>query len=180
MGWNNCNRFVVSNSFTQILRTCRKVEPEVTPMLELLVKILKASEAGRAWNTWSWVLRNSLASAGEDATTVWVEPSRRYTSGPYCSAKRANVMWGDFPNMNKLPTTGHGHGPGGSFWDFLKPKLWRTTTKSINNKKGVIRSPKLSCNLPCNCNRWNIDMTPIVALAKDCCSTLRTAKALLY
>jgi hypothetical protein len=39
-----------------------------------------------------------------------VEPSRRYTSGPYCSTTRANAVCGDFPSMNKLPTTGHGHG----------------------------------------------------------------------
>jgi hypothetical protein len=37
-------------------------------------------------------LRNSLAIAGEDTTTVGTEPRRRYTIGPYCCAKLANVL----------------------------------------------------------------------------------------
>ncbi len=117
--WNECMHLVENNPVMQILRNCRHKGPLDCPIFLPLFKILVIVLVRRYWNTWSCVKRNSFAIAGEDTITVCREPSRRYTRGPYFFAKCANAWCGDESNRNKLPTTGHGHGPGGKCRNLL-------------------------------------------------------------
>ena len=51
----------------------------------------------------------------EDATIVLTWPSLRVISGPYVLANSASDSLGLLPSFNRLPITGSGTGPGGSF-----------------------------------------------------------------
>ncbi len=121
MDSNDCKCFIVKSSVKQILCKCLDIAIPLFP-----IKISAANMAlGRYWNSWSCVLRNSLAIIGEkDTTTVCAEQRRRYSIGPYYCAKLANVLCRFLPpwhSSNKNPTTCEGHGPG-SNWillDFL-------------------------------------------------------------
>ncbi len=126
MDSSDCKCFVAKSSVKQIFRKCRDKGPPTT--IDIPFSPIKISAAkvglGRYWNSWSCVLRNSLAIIGEDTTTVCTEPRRRYTIGPYCCAKLANVLCRFLPpwySCSKFPTTGQGHGPGGNriLLDFL-------------------------------------------------------------
>ncbi len=140
-------------------------------MSSLLPIIYVRSKGGWYWNTWSWVFKNSLAIAREDATKALTEPSRIYMSGPYCLAKFANFMCGAFPKINKLPTIGHGHGPRGNWWEVLNQNVWTRATKSINNRSMIKNTAFSSNNIPNCCTSWNIDTSILLLLLSTTCTT---------
>lgn len=59
--------------------------------------------------------RTSLAKAGEETTTTVFFPSFKLMIGPYSLANSARDLWGLSPSFRRLPMTGSGAGPGGSF-----------------------------------------------------------------
>lgn len=90
----------------------------------------------------SWVFRTWAAVEGEDATTrSWV-PSLREMSGPWARAIWASEAWGCFPSWRRLPTTGHGLGPGGR----LRFGLRRVQKKKKRLRRGRnMRRKEMSC-----------------------------------
>lgn len=56
-----------------------------------------------------------MAVSDEDMTTVLIRPNFRCMIGPYILARADRDLWGWSPSLCKLPMTGKGTGPGGSF-----------------------------------------------------------------
>ncbi|CAI0455241.1 unnamed protein product, partial [Linum tenue] len=64
----------------------------------------------------SWVWRNSLASSGEETTTVEVSPSWSCIRGPCSTASSISRRWGKVGPIRlcRFPSMGSFLGPGGS------------------------------------------------------------------
>ncbi len=129
--WNGSKRLGENNSVMQILHKCRQLAPDDKAILQLSFMTSLHMKDERYWNTWSWVLRTSLAMAEDHTTMLCMRPNRRYMKGPYCWAMHANVQCGDLPSCNKLPSTDNGHGPRGKERDFHDKKK-NTTNKQCN------------------------------------------------
>ncbi len=129
--WEGSKRLGENNSVMQILHKCCQLAPDDKAILQLSFMTSLHMKDGRYRNTWSWVLRTSLAMAGDDRTMLCMRPNRRYMKGPYCWAMHANVWCGDLPSCNKLPSTDNGHAPRRKERDFLEKKE-NTTNKQCN------------------------------------------------
>ncbi len=129
--WEGSKRLGENNSVMKFLHKCRQLAPDDKAILQLSFMTSLHMKDGRYGNTWSWVLRTSLAMAGDDRTMLCMRPNRIYMKGPYCWAMHANVWCGDLPSCNKLPSTDNGHGPRRKERDFLEKKK-NTTNKQCN------------------------------------------------
>lgn len=80
--------------------------------------------------------RISFAKAGEEMTTVVFRPSFKHIIGPYILASLARDLWGLSPSFRRLPMTGSGTGPGGSFGLVLLLLIskWRNLSKVMVDK----------------------------------------------
>lgn len=80
--------------------------------------------------------RTSFAKAGEEMTTVVFRPSFKHIIGPYILASLARDLWGLSPSFRRLPMTGSGIGPGGSFGLVLLLFIskWRDLSKVMVDK----------------------------------------------
>lgn len=104
---------------------------------------------GRFANSWSCLLRNSIAIRALDATTYGLEPNHSSISSPCFSASFANITSGGCPAGNdaKHPTTGHAGGPGGSFNPllvFLSIPTPTITATTIVIRTQIHTSPTIS------------------------------------
>lgn len=79
------------------------------------MSFLDTTVRGLLHKSTSWVFSTFSAISAEEMTNAGTRPSRRYIISPCFRDNCCSERWGWRPTWRRLPMTGRGLGPGGSF-----------------------------------------------------------------
>lgn len=105
------------------------------------LELVSFSGMYRAERRRSWFLSISIAEEGEDATIWSRDPNLREIKGPWILAKWVMLIWPCLLIWGRLPTIGHGFGPGGVLTDrevnCFRTKKIRSRRRNRNRREGT-------------------------------------------